>query len=296
MKLFWMISKGTCRNLRQKISAGMFFLCFDYTYICTIISRYPIYSNPGLRSILRSTKMLSEKGGCMLQLRKSNERGLGSHGWLESRHSFSFADYYDPQNMGFRSLRVINEDRIEGGTGFGAHPHRDMEIISYVLKGALEHKDSMGNQTVIRPGEVQRMSAGSGVMHSEYNQKIEEETHFFQIWIQPNTRGGVPGYGQKSFEKELQEQKLVLVVSENGRNGSIGIKQDADLYISRLKSGEAFDFDLRPGRGAWVQVISGKLSLNGKDISTGDGVALENESVLHFQASEDSEILLFDLA
>lgn len=232
----------------------------------------------------------------MLQLRKSTERGLGDHGWLKSRHSFSFADYYDPSNMGFRSLRVINEDRIEGGTGFGAHPHHDMEIISYVVKGALTHEDSMGNKTVIRPGEVQRMSAGSGVVHAEKNESSDDETHFFQIWIQPNSRGGVPGYGQRSFENELNTKKLVLVVSGDARNGSIGIKQDADLYLSRPKAGDVVDFDLRKGRGAWIQVVRGKIEVNGKTLNAGDGLASSDETRLSIRAEEASEFMLFDLA
>lgn len=232
----------------------------------------------------------------MLQLRKSNERGFANHGWLKSRHTFSFAEYYDPKHMGFRSLRVINEDRIEGGTGFGAHPHRDMEIISYVVQGALEHQDSMGTRSVIRPGEVQRMSAGSGVMHSEYNANPDKESHFFQIWIQPNQKGGTPGYGQKSFEADLNSKKMVLVVSQEGREGSIAIKQDADLYISRLKQNEDIEFKLRPGRGAWIQVVRGRLSINGQDISAGDALSFESEELLKIKAEADSELLLFDLA
>ncbi len=232
----------------------------------------------------------------MQQLRKSEERGLANHGWLKSRHSFSFAEYYDPKHMGFRTLRVINEDRIEGGTGFGRHPHRDMEIISYVIKGALEHKDSMGNETVIRPGEVQRMSAGTGVAHSEYNQDPNEEAHFFQIWIQPNRTGNKPGYGQKSFEKELNSQKMVLVISPDAREGSIGIQQDADMYISRLKAHDQVDFKLRAGRGAWIQVVRGSLNVNGKELTTGDALSFENEELLNFKALADSEFLLFDLA
>jgi hypothetical protein len=232
----------------------------------------------------------------MQQLRKSEERGLANHGWLKSRHSFSFAEYYDPKHMGFRSLRVINEDRIEGGTGFGRHPHRDMEIISYVIQGALEHKDSMGNETVIRPGEVQRMSAGTGVAHSEYNHDANEEAHFFQIWIQPNRTGNKPGYGQKSFEKELKTQKMVLVISQDARDGSIGIQQDADMYISRLKANDQVDFRLRAGRGAWIQVVRGQLSVNDKEIASGDALSFEKEELLNFKALADSEFLLFDLA
>lgn len=237
-----------------------------------------------------------ETGGVMLTVRKSSERGVGAHGWLNSQHSFSFANYYDPKHMGFRSLRVINEDRIEGGTGFGAHPHNDMEIISYVVKGALEHSDSMGTKAVIRPGEVQRMSAASGVLHSEYNKLPEEQAHFFQIWIMPNKSGGTPGYGQKSFEEELKRDKLVLVVSESGRDGSIDIKQDADIYISRLKAGDNIDFKLRPQRGAWVQVVKGNLNVNGTNLNTGDAVSVNEETLLTFKAKDQSEFILFDLA
>lgn len=231
----------------------------------------------------------------MLEVRKSNQRGYADHQWLKSQHTFSFADYYDPKNMGFRSLRVINEDRIEGGTGFGAHPHRDMEIISYVVKGALEHKDSMGTKAIIRPGEVQRMSAGDGVTHSEYNHQLEEETHFFQIWIMPKTRGGQPGYGQKSFEEALNTKKLVLVVSQDGRDGSIDIKQDADLYISRLKTNDEVEFKLRAGRGAWVQMVRGQVSVNGQVLETGDAASFTAEELLKLKANQDSEFILFDL-
>jgi hypothetical protein len=231
-----------------------------------------------------------------IQLLKSKDRGHASHGWLDSMHTFSFADYYNPQRMGFRTLRVINEDRIDGGTGFGAHPHRDMEIISYVVKGALQHQDSMGTKATILPGEVQRMSAGSGITHSEVNAIKDDVSHFFQIWILPKTPGGAPGYGQKSFAKELESQKLVLVVSEDARDGSIGIKQDADLYISRLKAKESLEFTLRSGRGAWVQMVRGQVEVNGKKLQTGDAFSTESPGSLHFEASENSEFLLFDLA
>lgn len=231
----------------------------------------------------------------MLELRRSNKRGYADHQWLKSNHTFSFADYYDPQHMGFRSLRVINEDRIEGGTGFGAHPHRDMEIISYVVKGALEHKDSMGTKAIIRPGEVQRMSAGAGVVHSEYNHQSDDETHFFQIWIMPKTRGGNPGYGQKSFEADLNSKKLVLVVSQDGRDGSIDIKQDADLYISRLKTNQDLEFKLREGRGAWVQIVRGQIAVKGQTLEKGDAASFTDEELLKFKANQDSEFLLFDL-
>lgn len=246
----------------------------------------------------------------MLQIRSSGERGIANHGWLQSKHTFSFADYYDPSHMGFRSLRVINEDRIQGGTGFGSHPHRDMEIISYVVSGALQHKDSMGNSTSILPGEVQRLSAGTGVVHSEYNQLSDQETHFFQIWIMPKSRGGAPGYGQKSFETELASQKLVLTVSQEGRDGSIAINQDADLYISRLKKGEMFEFAVRAERGVWIQVVKGSFDVKFGEsrhtqIKSGDGLGIEEpeadgakpkETLLKVTAQDAGELLLFDLA
>lgn len=231
----------------------------------------------------------------MLKIRKSAERGLANHGWLKSLHTFSFADYYDPAHMGFRSLRVINEDRIEGGSGFGMHGHRDMEIISYVVKGALEHRDSKGNVAVIRPGEVQRMSAGGGVMHSEYN-KVSEETHFFQIWITPDRAGTEFGYGQKSYEEELNSQDLVLVVSKTGRNGSISINQDADLYASRLAAGKTVHFEIHPGRHVWLQTIKGKLNINGTELQTGDAASTRDDRELKIVASADAEFLIFDLA
>lgn len=231
----------------------------------------------------------------MITVRKSNERGDANHGWLKSKHTFSFADYYDPKHMGFRTLRVINEDRIDGGTGFGKHSHRDMEIISYVKNGGLKHKDSMGNETVILPGEVQRLSAGTGITHSEHNQHANDSTHFFQIWISPNKNGLTPGYGQKSFEKELTTKPLVLVISEDGREGSIKINQSADMYISRLKSGDQLNFNLKPGRAAWVQVIDGNLDVNGKKVSTGDAVSVENMPTIQISALDKCEIILFDL-
>jgi redox-sensitive bicupin YhaK (pirin superfamily) len=255
----------------------------------------------GLSSLVKGsttpiTNKDNMKGGVMLQVRKSEERGVGAHGWLNSFHTFSFANYYDPKFMGFRTLRVINEDRIDGGTGFGTHPHSDMEIISYVVKGALEHQDSMGTKAFIKPGEVQRMSAGSGVAHSEKNYFENDETHFFQIWIMPNKRGENPGYGQKSFETELNTKKMVLVVSESGRDGSISIKQDADMYISRLKGNETVDFTVRPQRGAWIQVVKGLVSVNGTEVKTGDGIAVDESGLLSFRAIGDSEFILFDLA
>lgn len=232
----------------------------------------------------------------MITVRKSNERGDANHGWLKSKHTFSFADYYDPKHMGFRTLRVFNEDRIDGGTGFGKHSHRDMEIISYVKNGGLKHKDSMGNETVILPGEVQRLSAGTGITHSEHNHQANDVTHFFQIWISPNKNSLTPGYGQKSFEEELNSKPLVLVVSEDGRNGSIKINQSADMYISRLKNGDELDFNLKPGRAAWIQVIDGTLNISGKEVSAGDAVSVENVDSIRILAADKSEIILFDLA
>jgi redox-sensitive bicupin YhaK (pirin superfamily) len=232
----------------------------------------------------------------MQTIRKSAERGYADHGWLKSRHTFSFAGYHDPRHMGFRALRVINEDRIAGGTGFDAHPHRDMEIISYVVTGALAHKDSMGNAAVIRPGEVQRMTAGTGVVHAEYNERPNEETHFFQIWVLPASRGDAPGYGQKSFAAELAAKKLVLVVSPDGRDGSISIRQDADLHLARLAAGDTVALPIRPGRGVWVQVVKGGVSVNGASLAAGDAAALENEPDLTIRGERDAELLVFDLA
>lgn len=231
----------------------------------------------------------------MFQVRKSEERGLAEHGWLRSQHTFSFANYHDPKHMGFKNLRVINEDRIAGGSGFSSHPHSDMEIISYVIKGALEHKDSMGTEATIKPGEVQRMSAGTGVIHSEKNAQAKDETHFFQIWITPNRQGTKPSYGQKSFEQDLKSKKLVLVISQDAREGSIGINQDADVYISRLKSGEELDFNIRPDRGVWLQVVKGNGEINGIQLKAGDAISSQDELSLKFMASEESEVILFDL-
>ena len=231
----------------------------------------------------------------MIVVRKSDQRGLADHGWLKSRHTFSFADYHDDKFMGYRSLRVINEDRIRGGTGFGAHSHRDMEIISYVISGSLKHQDSLGNDAVIRPGEVQRMSAGTGVTHAEMNGEAERETHFFQIWILPRGRGDQPGYGQKSFTAELATGALTLVISGDERHGSIGIKQDADVYLARPAAGAEIGFTGAPGRGQWLQVIGGSIDLNGQTLGPGDAAAIEGES-LRINAREAAEFMLFDLA
>lgn len=231
----------------------------------------------------------------MLNIRKSEDRGQADHGWLKSRHTFSFADYHDPKFMGFRSLRVINEDRIDGGTGFSKHPHKDMEIISYVVEGALAHKDSMGNEAIILPGEVQRLTAGTGITHSEQNHKPHNTTHFFQIWIVPKKKDVPPGYGQKNFEKELNSKSLVLVVSEDGRDGSIKINQDADMYISRLKENEKLSFSLRPSRGVWIQVVHGEINVNEQTVKMGDAIAIENLNEVNFNAKHDCEFIFFDL-
>lgn len=242
-----------------------------------------------------SLDMSKKKGVIMLEIRKSEDRGVGAHGWLNSKHTFSFANYHDANHMGFRSLRVINEDHIEGGKGFDPHPHRNMEIISYVVKGALVHSDSTGIKAIIKPGEVQKMSAGTGIIHSEYNQIQNEKSHFFQIWIEPNTIGGDPSYGHKSFADEFKLKKLVLVASESGRDGSISIKQNADIYISHLKTDDNLDFKIAANRGAWIQVITGKMTVNNKKVQAGDGVAVNNETLLQFMALEQCEFILFDL-
>jgi redox-sensitive bicupin YhaK (pirin superfamily) len=235
----------------------------------------------------------------MLQILKSGQRGVADHGWLKSLHTFSFADYYNPKMMGFRSLRVINEDRIQGGTGFGKHPHREMEIISYVVSGALKHEDTMGNKTIIRPGEVQKLSAGTGMMHSEMNEHAHEAAHFFQIWIVPQktaSQPSPPSYQQKSFADQLGSRKLVLALSKDGRDSSLSIQQDADLYISRLESGDGLEYSLRSQRGLWLQVVSGDISVNDHQLSTGDALSAEGVDLLKFKASQKSEFLLFDLA
>jgi hypothetical protein len=227
-------------------------------------------------------------------IRKANERGHANHGWLDTYHTFSFANYYDPQWMGYRSLRVINDDLVMPGMGFGTHPHRDMEIITYVLSGALEHKDSMGNGRIIRPGEVQYMSAGSGVQHSEFNPSNEEAVHLLQIWIQPDTKGAKPRYAEKSL-KDAAEGKLNLVTSKTGRDGSIAIHQDADLWLGKLGAGNRVTHTLAPGRHAWLHVAEGEVSLNGKTLSGGDAAAVDAESKLELSATKPSQVLLFDL-
>lgn len=232
----------------------------------------------------------------MITVRHGNERGAVDMGWLSSRHSFSFGHYHDPRHQGFRSLRVINDDRVAGGGGFPPHPHADMEIISYVLAGALAHKDSTGTSEVIRPGEVQRMSAGSGIRHSEFNASATDPVHFLQIWILPEARGIAPGYEQKAFPLEEKLGRLRLVASRDGRQGSVTIHQDVDLYSTVLREGDRVGHDLRPGRYGWVQVARGQARLNGIDLKEGDGAAIQDETALLLEGTGDAEVLLFDLA
>jgi len=231
----------------------------------------------------------------MLQIRKSDARGHADHGWLNSYHTFSFADYFDPQQMGFSALRVINEDRVQPGEGFPTHGHRDMEIISYVLDGALEHKDSMGTGSVIRPGDVQRMSAGSGVRHSEYNASADQPVHFLQIWIQPNQLGGAPGYEQQHFARAEFDGRLRLIAAPDGREGAVTLRQDACLYAARLDGDQDVTHTLSAGRRAYVHVARGNVQLNGMPLAAGDGARVENEATLHLSAGTNAEVLLFDL-
>jgi redox-sensitive bicupin YhaK (pirin superfamily) len=231
----------------------------------------------------------------MIEIRKSEDRGRAEHGWLRSYHTFSFADYYDPENMGFGHLRVINEDRIQPGTGFGTHGHRDMEIISYVLEGALAHKDSMGNGSTIVPGDVQRMSAGKGVQHSEFNHG-RDVTHFLQIWIEPNVSGIPPSYEQKHFDAASRKGTLRLVASPDGREGSVTIHQDAYLYAALLDDADRAVHKLQSGRRAYVHVARGRLTLNGQPLEGGDAAKAVNTAEIVLEKGEGAEVLLFDLA
>ena len=231
----------------------------------------------------------------MIEIRKSEDRGRAEHGWLRSYHTFSFADYYDPENMGFGHLRVINEDRIQPGTGFGTHGHRDMEIISYVLEGALAHKDSMGNGSTIVPGDVQRMSAGKGVQHSEFNH-ARDVTHFLQIWIEPNVSGIPPSYEQKHFDAASRKGTLRLVASSDGREGSVTIHQDAYLYAALLDDADRAVHKLQSGRRAYVHVARGRLTLNGQPLEAGDAAKAVNTAEIVLEKGEGAEVLLFDLA
>jgi len=232
----------------------------------------------------------------MITVRKSTERGHAEHGWLLSYHSFSFADYYNPQEMGWGSLRVINEDRVQPGQGFGTHGHRDMEIISYVIEGQLQHEDSMGNGTIIRPGDVQRMSAGSGIQHSEFNPSPSDPVHFIQIWIEPERKGIKPGYEQKFFTPEDKRGQLRLIASRNGREGSVTIHQDADLYASLLHQNDRIFHRIASGRIAYLHLVRGALRVNGTQLETGDAAKIESEQELVIAADNESELLLFDLA
>ena len=231
----------------------------------------------------------------MLTIRKAAHRGGANHGWLYTKHTFSFANYYDPRHMGFRALRVINEDRVAPQSGFGTHGHRDMEIVTWVLSGAIEHRDSIGTVGTLRAGEMQRMTAGTGVMHSEMN-RTDEQLHFLQIWILPNEEGMVPGYEQKAFEREEKQGRLRLVGSRDGRDGSVTIHQDVDLYATLLDEGDSVTHVLRPGRHAWVQVARGQVRLNGEILKEGDGAAISNETALTLDGVVSAEVLLFDLA
>ena len=230
----------------------------------------------------------------MKMIRRSNERGHVNHGWLDSYFTFSFADYYDPQWLGFRSLRVINDDLILPGMGFGTHPHRDMEIISYVLSGALEHRDSMGNGRVIKSGEFQYMAAGSGVEHSEFNPSKTEATRLLQIWIKPDTKGVQPRYAERNYTK-AETGKLYLVASKTGRDGSFEIHQDADLLLGKFDAGQKVSHALAPDRHAWLHVAEGEVSINGSKLTGGDAVAVSEEESLNITASKPSQVLLFDL-
>jgi redox-sensitive bicupin YhaK (pirin superfamily) len=231
-------------------------------------------------------------------IRRATDRGYADHGWLRSFHTFSFADYYAPAHMGFRSLRVINEDRVEGGKGFGTHPHRDMEIISYVLSGALQHKDSMGTGSIIRPGDVQRMSAGTGVTHSEFNASPSELVHFLQIWILPDARGNPPSYEQKHFSEAERQGKLKLVASKDGREGSLLIHQDVALYAGLLAPAEQATHQLVSGRYAWLHVARGKVEVAGQELSAGDAAAFDDRESgeITVVGRDPSEVLLFDLS
>ena len=232
----------------------------------------------------------------MINIRRSNERGGGDFGWLSTRHTFSFDQYHDPRFMGFRSLRVINEDHVEPGAGFPTHPHRDMEIITYVLAGALEHKDSLGTGSVIRPGDGQRMSAGRGIRHSEMNASKTQPVHLLQIWIMPDRPGHEPSYEQKAFPESEKRGQLRLIAGPDGKDGSVTIHQDARLYVSLLSPGQEVAHELAKGRYAWLQVAKGSVELNGKSLKQGDGAAVSDEAKLTIKGTEEAEILLFDLA
>lgn len=233
----------------------------------------------------------------MIRIQKSEDRGHSQYGWLDSRHSFSFADYYDPQNLGFRSLRVINEDHVRPGAGFGEHPHHDMEILSIVLSGSLAHRDSMGNGSILTAGDVQRMTAGSGVRHSEANPSLEEPVHFLQIWILPERQGLEPGYQERHFEREDKLGRLALIASREGGNGALTIHQDVAIYATVLEPGaKPLRHSLGADRHAWVQVIEGEIKINGQTLAAGDAAAVSDESEITLEAETPSEAIVFDLA
>jgi quercetin 2,3-dioxygenase len=232
----------------------------------------------------------------MIQVRKAAERGHFDHGWLDTYHTFSFADYYDPEHLGFRSLRVINDDRVAPGQGFGMHGHRDMEIVTYVLDGVLEHKDSMGNGSIIRAGELQRMTAGTGVRHSEFNPSQTQWVHLYQIWLLPQQKGLKPSYEQLAVGEDEKRGRFRLVASPDGADGSLILHQDARLYLASLSPGESAAHEIKRGRAAWLQVLRGSVKVLGHDLAAGDGVAVADEKALSVQATVPSEVLLFDLA
>ncbi|MFO0846719.1 MAG: pirin family protein [Gemmataceae bacterium] len=232
----------------------------------------------------------------MMQVRRAGERGHFDHGWLDTYHTFSFADYYNPEHMSFRALRVMNEDRVAGGAGFGMHPHRDMEILTYVLSGRLEHKDSLGHGEVLRPGEMQHMTAGTGVYHSEFNPDAKEPVHLYQVWLLPDRRGLEPGYGQKAFDRAERRDRLRVVASPDGREGSLKIHQDASVYLAELGPNREVEHVLTPGRHAWLQVLRGQVRVGGHELNAGDGLAVSEEPRLRVAAGTEAEVMLFDLA
>ncbi len=231
----------------------------------------------------------------MIKIRRSHERGASDLGWLKSQHTFSFGNYYHPAHMGFQSLRVINDDRVAPGAGFGTHPHNNMEIISYVLSGALEHKDSMGNGSIIKPGEVQRLSAGTGITHSEFNPSKDNEVHFLQIWFVPDTDNVEPGYAQQTFAEQEKRGRFRLVASKSGRDGSITLHQDVDMSITLIDQEEKIDYAIATGRTAWVHITRGQVVMNDNELKTGDGAAIRDEGMLQFRSGIDAEVILFDM-
>ena len=231
----------------------------------------------------------------MIRVRKAEDRGHANHGWLDTYHTFSFSTYQDPEHTKFRSLRVMNEDFVAAGQGFGTHPHQDMEIVTYVLEGALEHKDSMGNGEVLRPGEFQRMSAGTGITHSEFNPSSDEPVHLYQIWLFPERKGIEPSYEQKQFAEEERHNRLRLVASRDAAEGALLIHQDARIFLSSLDEGRSVNHSLEPGRHAWLQVLRGAVTLNGQPLQTSDGAAVSEETALEIVASQPAEVMLFDL-